>query len=178
MPEGLAQGCDNKRRKGGLEHLVFMKCNKTFADITDLAEWTQKIQDGDLVASGKLLGQKPKGSFTKAKFSSSTPEEVTGKTDTYQFKDYNSELSENKDIVFWSAIQKNYQKYLLGVVDTEDRFRGFFDNYSPEIDDVIEEDINGNTYIDGSIAINTDGIVVPVTVPGLGAVIKSTSQTP
>ena len=166
LPEHLAQGCVTSRRKGGLEHLVFMKCNKSFNDITDLAEWQAKIEAGDLVASGKILGQKPKGSFTKAKFASSTPEEVTGKTDTYQFKDYNAELDENKDIVFWSKIQKNYRNYVTAVVDTEDRVR------------VIEEDINGNTYVDGVISINTDGIVVPITVPGLGALLKSTAPNP
>lgn len=179
LPANLAVGCNTEKRRGGVPRLVFKKCNVTFADITDLAEWQTKIEAGDIVATGELMGQKPKGSFTKGKFSSKRPEEVTGKTNTIQFKDYNAKLDDNGDLVFWDLIQKNYRKYSMGYIDDHDNFRGFHNQWTPEVDDTIEEDVNGSTFVDGVVTYNTPpGIDLPAIVLGLEALLASTTVLP
>lgn len=178
LPENLAVGCNTDKRRGGVRRLIFIKCNVTFADITDLAEWQTKIEAGDIVATGELMGQKPKGSFTKGKFASAIPEEVTGKTNTVQFKDYNADLSENKDLTFYSVIQDKYKKFGMGYADDHDNFYGFYNQWSPEIDEVKEEDVNGSSYIDGTVTWNSPRIEVPAVVAGLNALLASTTVTP
>lgn len=179
LPKNVAVGCNTDKRRGGVRRLVFIKCNSTFNDTSDPAEWQTKIEAGEIVSTGELMGQKPKGSFTKGKFASALPEEVTGKTNTVQFKDYNAELDENEDLVFWHTIQKNYRKYGMGYVDDHDNFRGFHNKWAPEIDDTIEEDTNGSTYVDGVVTYNTPpGIDLPIKVPGLNALLASVTATP
>jgi hypothetical protein len=179
LPQNQSVGCNTDKRRGGVRRLVFIKCNSTFADVTDLAEWQTKIEAGEIVATGELLAQKPKGSFEKQKYSSVTPEEVKAKTNTIQFKDYNAELDANGDLLFWDSIQKNYRSYGIGYTDDHDNFRGFHNNWAPEIDDTIEEDVNGSTYVDGVVTYNTPpGIDLPNMVPGLNALLASVTVTP
>lgn len=178
LPVSPSQTCTTEKRRGGGRRGAFMKCNKSFTDPTDPAEWTAKIEAGDVVATGELLGQKPKPSFTKKKFSSARPEEVTGVTEQFQFKDFNASLDDNGDLVFWDTIQTNYQRYVYGFVDDHDNFYGFYDNWSPEIGSVIEEDVDGNTYVDGVLTFKSSGVLVPVQVPGLNNILATTKKLP
>ena len=180
LPVAYAQGCENDTRRGGMNFAVFMKCNVAFTDITDTAEWTSKIQSGDVVASAELLGEKPKPSFTKKKVSSRRPEIVTGRTETFNFQDHNAKLDDNGDLEFWDKVQTNYRKYQVLFLDDHDNVYGFYPDFSPEIGNVIPNDTKENAHVDGTIALDLpNGLMKPsANVPGLTAIIESTVQVP
>lgn len=165
-------GCGSKPRKGGVPRLVALKCDVSFADVTDLAEWQTKITADEVHASPRILGQKPKGSATKKKFNSETPEQVTGYTKSLTFQDYNADENNNTDYDFWNGIDVNSDKFLLGYFTSDELFFGFIPDWALEIDDVAEEDSNGTLYFDGAVTWNARQMLKPVHIPGIFSVLE------
>lgn len=169
LPESYAGGCGVTLRNGGISKLVFIKCDYEFDTITDRTEWIAAIAAGNVVLSGLLVGQKPKGSFTKKRITSCGPEAIVGGEKTVTFQDYNSDIEDCADVAFWNQIQSNATNYRFGYYTCDGFFYGPIDNFQVEIDQVIEDNNTGSIFWDGTItwnattvecgvAINLDGI--------------------
>jgi len=166
-------GCTIVPRTGGIKKIAYQKCNASFEDaseggITDIDAWTDGIEAGDIVVTGDLLAQKPKGSTTKTRVASCLPEVVTGQQQTVQFRDYNADSDTMTEFDFYNSITENYASLNLLLITCDDRVY-LYDagTWSIELDDVIPETVEEGAYMDGTILINKLGLAVPVSVPGL-----------
>lgn len=147
-----------------------MKCDVSFTDITDLTEWQTKITANEIHFSGKLLGSKPKGSFEKKKVSSCTPEQVIAGSKQIDFNDYNADETNFGEYTFWNTILENQTLYKMGYVSCDGLFYGFVEDFTAEIDDEVEEDSKGNTFIGGSLYFDQLKMTVPQKIAGLSTV--------
>ena len=169
LPDVYADGCGVVTRNGGISRIVFVKCNYTFVDVTDTAEWSTAIGTGDIVVSGYLLGQKPKGSFTKKRVVSCDPEAVVGAEHTITFQDYNTDTITVGghgvlQYTFWNTILSDTTKYKLMFITCEDYVYGSIASFQLEIDEVIEDSSTGSSYFDGTLSWNETLMEVPTYV--------------
>lgn len=175
-------GCDVVTRPAGAKKLVFMACDQTFANITDLEEWADKIAANKLHASGECNISKPKGSLTKKKLVSCRPEQVTGGTRTLNFTDPNADNETFGEYTFWNFIQQNQNKLVFGYVTCDDLFYGFkptggtgtagdLTQFAIDLDDTRVEDSNENAQIEGTITWLDKLMSKPVSIPGLSAAL-------
>lgn len=169
LPVSYSQGCGVTTRNGGISKLAFIKCDYTFIDIESREEWIAAIASEDVVLTGLILGQKPKGSFTKKRFSSCGPEGVIGGEKSITFQDYNSDPDTCADVTFWNTIQAGATNYQFGYYTCDGYFYGPIASFQIEIDQVIEDNNTGSIFFDGTItwnsvtmpcgvAVNLDGI--------------------
>ena len=152
LPLSVSQGCGITTRSGGISKLAFVKCDYTFDDISDRTEWEAAIASNDVVLTGLLLAQKPKGSFTKKRISSCAPEQLVGKENQITFQDYNSDPTDCLDITFWNTIVNASSSYQVGYYTCDGYFYGLVSEFSIEVDQVIEDNSTGNIFFDGTIS--------------------------
>jgi hypothetical protein len=152
LPEAISGGCGITVRNGGISKIVFVKCDYTFTDIDNRTEWETAVAAGDVVFSGLLLAQKPKGTFTKKRISSCAPEQLVGKENQITFQDYNSDPLACKDIEFWNTIVNASSSYQMGYYTCDGYFYGLVEEFSIEVDQVIEDNTTGNIFFDGTIS--------------------------
>jgi len=174
--------CGTPTRPGGIKRFIFVKCNVTFSDITDLAEWATKIAAGDVRASGEILGSKPKGSFTQKRLSSCAPEQITGKVSTINFIDNNTDPTPLtaptpgafEDYAFWNSIQENYRSLDLGYITCDGLFYGLIPSktWTLQIDDTRPDNSDDNANFDGSISYTGIPMVAPIYLDGLDAILE------
>lgn len=152
LPASIAQGCGITARNGGISKFAFVKCDYTFEDYASRTEWEAAIASGDVVLTGLLLAQKPKGSFTKKRISSCAPEQLVGKENQVTFQDYNSDPEDCLDITFWNTIVNASSSYQFGYYTCDGYFYGLVEEFSIEVDQVIEDNSTGNIFFDGTIS--------------------------
>jgi len=152
LPEAISGGCGITVRNGGISKIVFVKCDYTFEDYSNRTEWETAVGAGDVVFSGLLLAQKPKGTFTKKRISSCAPEQLVGKENQITFQDYNSDPLACKDIEFWNTIVNASSSYQMGYYTCDGYFYGLVEEFSIEVDQVIEDNTTGNIFFDGTIS--------------------------
>jgi hypothetical protein len=169
LPVSYTGGCGVTLRNGGISKLAFIKCDYEFTDIASRTEWEAAIASKNVVLTGLLVGQKPKGSFTKKRITSCGPEAIVGGEKTITFQDFNSDAADCADVDFWNAIQLNATNYRFGYYTCDGYFYGPIDNFQVEVDQVIEDNNTGSIFWDGTItwnatqvecgvAVNLDGI--------------------
>lgn len=167
LPATYTGGCGIITRPGGIPKVGFVKCDYVFTDISDPLEWQAAIASGDVIASGLILGQKPKGSFTKKRLSSCSPEAVVGGEKTLTFQDYNTDTATpggNALYTFWNTIQVDPQSYQMFYYTCDQYVYGLIPDFQLEIDEVIEDNNTGNTYLDGTLSWNSVTIETPTKV--------------
>lgn len=175
-PVALAGGgCRLTTRTGGIDRFVFARCDTDFTLLTDINEWSTKVAAGDIVFSGQVLGQKPKGTFTKKKLASCKPEQVTGVTRQITFTDANADNDNFTDYDFWNDKQENQDIYIVGYITCEELFYGFYSDWSLEIDDTRPEDTNEEFKWDGTILFNSLTAPAPIDLTGISTVIGAGS---
>lgn len=152
LPASISQGCGITARNGGISKFAFVKCDYTFTDLSNRTEWETAIAAGDVVLTGLLLAQKPKGSFTKKRVSSCAPEQLVGKENQVTFQDYNSDPEECLDVEFWNTIVNASSSYQFGYYTCDGYFYGLVTEFSIEVDQVIEDNSTGNIFFDGTIS--------------------------
>lgn len=178
-----ADECEVATRPGGIPFLLFYKCDPDaeFAEDTgDLSPWSslenvrQAICQEQLFVTGELLGQKPKGTSTKRRISSCSPEQVIAGSKTITFQDYNSSPDDLIEFDFWAGVQSN-QKYLqIGWVTCDDRLYQSSKPFSLDIDEVADPDSEtGLSFMDGEVVINEASLIIPIKVPGLFDLLKN-----
>jgi hypothetical protein len=168
LPDSYSGGCGIVTRPGGISKLIFIKCDYTFTDIESVAEWTTAVGAGDVVFSGLILGQKPKGSFTKKRIASCQPEGVVGAEKQLTFQDYNTDtITQGGGCLaydFWNTILAEPSSYKFAYYSCDGYLYGVIDSFQIEIDEVIEDNNTGSTYFDGTILWNSVTMVCPVKV--------------
>ena len=152
LPESITGGCGITTRNGGSSKIAFVKCDYIFTDISNRTEWETAVANEDVVFSGLLLAQKPKGSFTKKRISSCAPEQLVGKENQITFQDYNSDPEDCKDVTFWNTIVNASSSYQMGYYTCDGYFYGLVEEFSIEVDQVIEDNTTGNIFFDGTIS--------------------------
>lgn len=169
LPCPLDAGCEIQTRAGGIKQFAIVKCDVTFANISDEAEWQTKLNAGDAMLSGIVLGQKPKGTFTKKRISSCSAEAVVGAEKQITFQDYNvgNDYTNNGHCAaytFWNTILTNASAYKLAYITCDNLLYGLINDFQIEIDEVIEDNNTGSTFFDGTILWNQVQMICPVYV--------------
>lgn len=169
--------CRLTTRGAGIDRFVFAPCNVSFSLITDLAEWETKVNAGEIVFSGQVLGQKPKGTATKKKLASCVPERVTNVTRQLQFTDANADNDAFTDYDFWNDKFENQDAFVFGYLTCEEYFYGFFNRWSLEVDDTREPNSEDEFKWDGTIQYLDLTAKKPVKLTGISALIGGTSSS-
>lgn len=180
--------CEIGTRPGGIPFLTFFKCNPDLefpqdtgeeSPWTDLDNWLFAICQEHLFVTGELLGQKPKGTFTKRRTSSCAPETTIAGSKTITFQDYNASVDDLIDFDFWSAIVSNKRFLQIGWITCDDLVYQTASSWDLDLDEVKEDNSEqGLSYFDGVVTINQFALITPIKVPGIYDLIKSfTSAT-
>jgi len=121
LPKRYDEGlCEPIFRKFGYDQFVAFKCGIEFTDIMDVAEWTTKIQAGDIIASPGF------GMFELGETTDSTIENGCGKT----FAEFSetpwsfstpSTKEDYSDEDWWYMFQKAARGYTLGYLNCDGR---------------------------------------------------------
>ena len=165
LPAPYGNACGVVTKPGGINRIGFITCDYEFVDITDQAEWDAAIAAGDAIWSGSLMGSKPKGSFTKKRVSSCASEQVVGAEKSIVFQDYNSdEAGGTAEYVFWNTILANPAAFRLVYITCDEWLYGPIDDFTIEVDEVIDDNKNGNRFMDGSIFWDNIDMAEPVEV--------------
>lgn len=175
--------CNITTRQGGIPRLTFLKCSPNFT-LPFAGGWTNldnvqwAICQGYLYVTGDVLGQKPKGSFTKRRLTSCAPEATISGTKTITFQDFNADTTDLIDFEFWTAIVDNKEFLKFGWITCDERWYQYTGEWDIEIDEVTEDTKDGKSFWDGTIAMATKDIITPIMVPGILDKLKSiTSAT-
>lgn len=166
MPPTVNQ-CFVDTRPGGISRLVFAACDVVITDYTDQNQWCPYITAGKIVMTQKLLGEKPKGSASRKRLDSCSPEKTTGFSRSVTFQDHNADDTNFVDFDFWNAIQVDSEKYQFGFLTCDGLFFGFFPDFTTEIDPVIPNNKNEPSFWDGTIMWDGIRIEKPVALPNL-----------
>ena len=165
LPPPYSNGCGVVIKPGGINRIGFIKCDYDFTDITDQAEWDAAIAAGDAVWSGLLVAQKPKGSFSKKRINSCSPEQVVGGEKSITFQDYGAGTVHDADgcaeYTFWNTILANPDAYRLVFITCDGYLYGPVDSFVIEPDEIIEDSNQGTRYIDGTIMWNDIDMLCP-----------------
>ncbi|MGL5131052.1 MAG: hypothetical protein ACRC78_00920, partial [Planktothrix sp.] len=166
LPKPIVGRCDTKRRTGGISRLVFAPCWLNFKNINDPAEWCDFVSRGIIVASGELVGSKPKSSPVKKKISACRSETTIGEDFTLNFTDHTADNIDFSDFDFWNTIKQQTESLIFGFVTCEGLFYGFT-KFGIEVDQVIEDSNNGTSFWEGIMAWQGNQTIEPITVPNL-----------
>lgn len=172
-----SKACDISTRNGGIPFLTFYKCdpNVTFPNVVpegqspfsnlDNVKWA--ICNGLLIVTAELLGQKPKGSFTKRRMTSCGPEKTISGTKTITFQDFNADVNDLVDYDFWKAVNANKDFLQFGYVTCDGRWYQTTADWDLELDEVIEDTKDGKSFYDGTVSISEKDLLKPIIVDGL-----------
>ena len=168
LPLPYSNACGVVTKPGGINRIAFLQCDVEF-DITSQSAWDTAIAAGEAVVSGLLLGSKPKGTFTKKRVNSCSPERVIGGEKTVVFQDYNEDTVHDADdcgeYEFWNTIQRNPAAYRVILITCDNYMYGPIDDFTIEVDEIIDETDTGNRYFDGTIMWNQIDMYCPTPPP-------------
>lgn len=171
-------GCNITTRPGGVARATFLLCTGDLDfpyengwDNLENIKWA--ICSGYLFVTGRILGQKPKGSFTKRRLSSCSPEETISGSKTVTWQDYNADNVNLTDFDFYTAVVKNKKYMFFGWVTCDDRWYQYAGEWDIEVDEVEEDTKDGKSFYDAVVTMATKDLIKPRIVPGLIALINS-----
>ena len=171
--------CNISTRTGGIPRATFLKCVPGGIPIPFEGGWENNqnviwaICQRYLFVTGDLLGQKPKGSFTKRRLSSCAPEQTISGTKTITFQDFNADSVDLIDYDFWDSIIANKPFLKFGYITCDERWFQYNGEWDLELDEVIEDTKDGKSFYDGVVSMATADLLTPNYVPGILAAIKS-----
>jgi hypothetical protein len=183
-----ANACDLTTRDGGIPRLTFLKCDESLElpyspavgqsnPYTNIQNVMWALCNGYLYVTGELIGQKPKGSFTKRRLTSCGPERVIAGAKTVTFQDFNADKENLLDFDFWKSIETNRRFLFFGFITCDERWYQWDGQWDLEVDEVIEDTSDGKSFYDGTITMNTKDILKPIVVPGILDALRSFNTT-
>ncbi len=173
-----ANACDLTTRDGGIPRLTFLKCDPDLV-LPNAGGWANvanvlwALCNGYLYITGELIGQKPKGTFTKRRLTSCGPEQVISGAKTVTFQDFNADKEDLIDFTFWDAITNNARFMKFGFITCDERWYQYPGAWDIEVDEVIEDTSDGKSFWDGTVSMATKDILIPIQVPGILAALSS-----
>lgn len=190
IPNGdWTKDCNIGTRPGGIPFLSFFRCDSTLsfpyaAVAPSTSPWSNldnvvwALCNGHLYITGEILGQKPKGSVTKRRVTSCSPEVVIAGAKQITFQDYNASVDELIDFDFWTAINQSKKYLQFGWFTCDDLWYQTDKRWDLEIDHVIEDNSEqGLSFYDGTVTINEPELITPIKVDGLYDLIASYTTT-
>jgi hypothetical protein len=177
-----AKACDIATRDGGIPFLTFYKCGTQASEFpnpgadplfSDIENVKFAICNGLLFVTAELLGQKPKGSFTKRRLTSCGPEKTISGTKTITFQDFNADIDTLIDFDFWKGINDNKNFLQVGWVTCDGRWYQTVADWDLELDEVIEDTKDGKSFYEGVITMSEKDLVKPIITDGLLDVLRS-----
>lgn len=175
------QSCNLSTRDGGISRLTFLVCDPDMI-FPNSGGWlnplnvTWAICTGLLYVTGGVLGQKPKGTFTKRRLSSCSPEVTISGSKTITFQDFNADTTDLLDFNFWDAIVNNKRFMSFGYITCDGRWYQYSGAWDIELDEVIEDTLDGKSFYDGIITMATKDLLIPIITPGLLDAISNFNQ--
>lgn len=173
IPKVVGAACRIVTKPAGFDRVIFKKCDYEFASITDLAEWTAALTSGDIASTGRVLGQKPKGSPTKRRVASCLPERTTNYTRSWQWKDSNSDPTNLTEYDFYSFVDEYQDVLNIAFLTCDGLLYGFYSDYSLDVDDTRSEPNDEDAVIECTAEIKSRLITKPIKLPGLAAVLAT-----
>lgn len=180
----IPPSCEINPRDGGINRLIFISCDAVFpadpnpvtpGDFGSIAEFQTMADNCQIMTTGRLKGQKPKGSVTTEKLTSCLPESPTGGEKTITFMDYNAYES-LYDFDFWNEIYNKQSRWNVMAVGCDGRIYPAT-AFTIDIDEVIPEDSKSPSHFDGSILIDFNGIMKPIYLTGFVEWVESIMPT-
>ena len=168
-------GCRVITRPGGIYKFLWLRCDIAAPAATVLA-FQGLLDSGDIVASGKVLASKTKGTTTKQRVTSCDPERAIQRTSQIPWKDYNADNVTFSEFAFWNDKMSNQDRLLFGYTTCDELFYGWFDSYSLELDNEQPETNNEAACIAGTFEVNGLSSVTPVKIVGLNAILQTSGS--
>jgi hypothetical protein len=178
VPQFLTADCEPKTRKGGIQHLGFIKCDYVFTDITDEAEWAAAVTAHDVHITTEGVGSKPETSKTNIKLSSCRPETISGETHTIPFRTYATDLATETDFSIHNQVRNNIGKFRMFWIGCDGLFylnpdyatdNAGFECSVSKWDYIVPEDSNEPAYYDIELTFTYVGIVAGKKLPNVFA---------
>lgn len=173
IPKISGAGCRIITRPGGFDRVIWKRCDYTFSDITSLNEWETALADGKVSATGRVLGQKPKGSATKKRVASCLPERTTNYTRTWNWKDSNADLTTLTEYDFYQFVDENQDVLDIAILTCDELLFGFFGEYSLDVDDTRPETNDEDATIECAVEVKSRLISKPTKITGLAAILSA-----
>lgn len=167
VPKITGAGCRIVTRPAGIDRVVIARCDLEFTDITDLDEWDTHMTADKVHATGKILGQKPKGSLSKRKLASCVPERPVNATRQISWRDANADNTAFTEYDFYNTLQLNSDIYMLGWVTCDDLFYGWATDWSVEVDDTRGDNSDEEAVIEAVAEYKSLSMIKPVKIVGL-----------
>lgn len=166
-------GCRIITRPAGLDRVIWKVCDFNFTDITQLSEWEAAIAAGKIIASGRVLGQKPKGSPSKKRLASCLPERTVNYTRNYQWKDSNVDTATLTEYDLYQTVDENQDVLDIAFYTCDGLLFGFFSEYSLDVDDTRAETNDDDATMECACEVKSRYISKPTKIPGLAAILNA-----
>lgn len=176
IPKQTGAGCRITTRPAGFDRVVWKRCDYVFADITSLEEWQTAIANGDVGFTGRVLGQKPKGTPTKRRVASCLPERTTMVDRTWQWKDSNADLATLTEFDLYQFVDENQDTLHIAFYSCDGLLFGFFEDYSLDVDDTRTEPNDEDAVMEGSAVVKSRLISKPTKIPGLAGLFATATS--
>ena len=134
-------GCDDDVQPGGIAGWVAMRCDESFLDITDEAEWDAKIAAGEVFGryDGTLIrGSLPVPDRTDVDVSACGVSKTISKTYTASIIDSAHEPTLTKYDLY-DYVDKKSSLWLWGFITCDGYFYGFYPRATAKVDENIPE---------------------------------------
>lgn len=168
-----AGACRIQSRPAGVYKFLFLDCSVAIPALT-VGGIGPLVEDGSLVASGKVLAGVAKGTTTKTKLSSCDPERPTGRTELWSFSDFNADNATAAETKFWNDKFQNQDRYLLGYTTCDELLYGFASTYGLELNPNRNTDALQAAFIEGVFDVAQLLLFEPTHIPGINALFQTT----
>lgn len=115
-------GCEDVTKKYGANHLILVKCDYQFTDITDDTEWDAAITSGDISCTPEGKVTIPEPSFTSIPITG-CGREITGDVEyIIDFETYQTD-PDLLDTTYWADVFDNMKNYVIVLKDCNGIYR-------------------------------------------------------
>ncbi len=171
IPAITGSGCNIITRPAGVDRVIFKRCDYSFTLITDLTEWETAIAADQIHATGRVLGQKPKGSPSRRRVASCLPERTVNYTRTWSWKDSNSDNTTFTDYDFYQYVDQYQDLLHIAFYTCDGLLFGFFEDFSLDVDDTRGETNDEDAAFEVTCEVKSRLVAKPIKLTGLSAIL-------
>jgi hypothetical protein len=127
-PNYLCDPCDTTILDGGIKGWIAKRCDYTFSNITDSAEWETAVANQDVfgrVNGNRILGEMPAPDFSTKRYGSCGQEEVTKQSRTITLQDAENDTNFTLDDIY-NFLATKFPGYEFAFVTCDNRLIGFY----------------------------------------------------
>lgn len=169
-------GCRVITRPAGFDRVIWKVCDYTIADTTSLNDWETAIAAGKVIATGRVLGSKTKGSPSKKRVASCLPERIVNYSRNWVWKDSNADLETQTEYDLYKMVDENQDVLDIAFYSCDELLFGFFSDYSLDVDDTRAETNDDDAQMECACELKSRYITKPTSVPGLAALLNAANS--